>query len=47
MSGHPGYFRITVGEYRVIYRTHGDTVHVVVVGSRNDDDVYRKFDRLD
>lgn len=46
MQGHPGYFRITVGEFRVIYRTNDEIVHVVVVGSRNDDDVYRQFDRL-
>lgn len=46
MHGHPGYFRITVGEYRVIYRMHEGIVHIVVVGSRNDGDVYREFDRL-
>jgi len=46
MRGHPGYFRITVGEYRVIYKAIDGMVHVVVVGRRNDDAVYRSFDRL-
>lgn len=46
MHGYPGYFRITVGEYRVIYKTSDEVVHVVAVGQRNDDAVYRSFDRL-
>jgi hypothetical protein len=30
------YLRLAVGEYRVIYRDDEGTVHVVVVGKRND-----------
>lgn len=38
--------RIAVGEYRVIYRLEGDTLRVYLVGKRNDDDVYRRFERM-
>ena len=45
MAGHPGYKRLDQGEYRVIYRVDGNVVRVPAVGKRNDDEVYRKFDR--
>jgi mRNA interferase RelE/StbE len=35
-----------VGEYRVIYRISGDTVEVLLVGKRNDDEVYKDWKRL-
>jgi mRNA interferase RelE/StbE len=44
LSGSP-YRRVTVGEYRVIYRADDESVHVVVVGKRNDDEVYRRLER--
>ncbi len=37
--------RLAVGEYRVIYRLDDESVHVVVFGKRNDDEVYRQLDR--
>jgi mRNA interferase RelE/StbE len=39
------YWQLAVGEYCVIYRADGDTVHVAVVGKRNDNDVYRMLER--
>jgi mRNA interferase RelE/StbE len=39
------YRRIAVGEYRVIYRTDDESVYVVIVGKRNDDDVYKLMQR--
>lgn len=39
------YWRIAVGEYRVIYRADDDTVYVVAFGNRNDDAVYRSLAR--
>ena len=44
LAGTP-YRRIAVGEYRVVYRTDDETVYVVVVGKRNDDEVYRALER--
>jgi mRNA interferase RelE/StbE len=38
--------RVDVGEYRVIYRISGDTVEVLLVGKRNDDEVYKDWKRL-
>ncbi len=38
--------RISVGEYRVIYRVEGDMLRVYLVGKRNDADVYRRFERM-
>lgn len=39
------YRRISVGEYRVIYRVDGDDVIVPIFGKRNDDEVYKYLDR--
>jgi len=38
--------RVDVGEYRVVYRVENDALLVLVAGKRNDDDVYKKLDRL-
>jgi mRNA interferase RelE/StbE len=38
--------RIDVGEYRVIYAVSADVVEVLVIGARNDDDVYKIWERM-
>jgi mRNA interferase RelE/StbE len=45
ISGRPGYLRIDSGEYRVCYSVADSVVWVVVVGKRNDDEVYRQLRR--
>lgn len=40
------YLRATVGEYRIVYRVEEDTLKVVIIGKRNDDEVYRQLRRL-
>ena len=41
------YRRKDVGEYRIIYFVEGDVILIVVlVGKRNDDDVYKQLKRL-
>jgi mRNA interferase RelE/StbE len=45
LEGTP-YRRLAVGEYRVIYRADEESVHVLVVGKRNDDEVYRQLKRI-
>lgn len=45
LKGYP-YWRADVGEYRIIYRVEGDTLHVPLIGKRNDADVYRRLRRL-
>ena len=48
LSGYNPYLRVDVGEYRVIYRfdSKQKRITVVLVGKRNDGDVYREFKRI-
>lgn len=45
LTGYKNCFRVTSGEYRVIYTFSPDDVRVLVVGPRNDDSVYKRFER--
>jgi mRNA interferase RelE/StbE len=40
--------RVDSGEYRIVYRfdTNLDLVEVILVGKRNDDEVYKQLKRL-
>ena len=42
LKGYPEYKRVDVGEYRVIYRTEGDTLIIALIGKRNDE-IYKQF----
>ena len=48
LKGYIGYYRVDCGEYRIVYRFQPkeDLVEIILVGKRNDDDVYKKLDRL-
>ena len=48
LIGYPGYYRVDSGEYRIIYNFNPeeDLVEVILVGKRNDDEVYKKLERL-
>jgi len=46
LIGSPEYRRVDIGEFRIIYRVEDDVVKIAVAGKRNDNDVYRKFERL-
>jgi len=48
LSGYRGYYRVDSGEYRIIYqfKADEDLVEVILVGRRNDDDVYKRLERL-
>ncbi|NEQ19410.1 MAG: type II toxin-antitoxin system RelE/ParE family toxin [Microcoleus sp. SIO2G3] len=48
LSGYEGYYRVDSGEYRIVYRffPEQDLVEVILVGKRNDDDVYKRLKRL-
>jgi len=45
LNGYKNCFRVTSGEYRVIYMYSTNDVRVLEVGPRNDDSVYKSFDR--
>lgn len=38
--------RVDVGEYRIIYSVAGDAVEILVIGKRNDDEVYKRWARM-
>lgn len=48
LMGYEHYIRVDIGEYRIIYRYENvkDLITVVLVGKRNDDEVYRITKRL-
>lgn len=39
------YHRVDIGEYRIVYDVQNDEIHVLLVGKRNDDEVYRLLKR--
>lgn len=39
------YFRVDIGEFRLIYKFDKETLSVSEIGRRNDGDVYALFDR--
>jgi mRNA interferase RelE/StbE len=40
------YRRADIGEYRIVYRVNGDTLEVILIGKRNDDEVYKAMERM-
>ncbi len=46
LIGYPEYWRVDIGEYRIIYRIDEDFIKIVVVGKRNDNEVYKKFNKI-
>jgi mRNA interferase RelE/StbE len=47
LSGHPGFRRVDIGEYRICYEViTGGIIKVAVVGARNDDAVYKELKRV-
>lgn len=45
LSGRPGVKRVDSGEYRICYRADKNVVQIVVIGKRNDDEVYKLIER--
>ena len=45
LKGYP-YRRVDFGEYRIVYQVQGEDLQVLVIGKRNDDDVYKKLNHL-
>jgi mRNA interferase RelE/StbE len=48
LKGYPGLYRVDVGEYRIVYRfdPEPDLIVIILVGKRNDDEVYKRLSRL-
>jgi mRNA interferase RelE/StbE len=47
LQGHAGLLRVDSGEYRIIYQhiKQTDTVEILLIGKRNDDEVYKQLRR--
>jgi len=47
LIGYTSLRRVDSGEYRIIYRHHAaeDTVEILLIGKRNDDEVYKQLRR--
>lgn len=46
LIGFPDYHRVSVGEYRIVYRSEKNILFISIIGKRNDDAVYKKLKRL-
>ncbi len=46
LRGFKGYLRLRVGDYRVIYSKTNESICVVLIDNRSDDDVYKHLERL-
>ena len=40
------WYRVDIGEYRIIYSVRGNVLDVPLIGKRNDDEVYKKLKRM-
>ncbi|MDP2593267.1 MAG: type II toxin-antitoxin system RelE/ParE family toxin [bacterium] len=46
LKGNFSYYRVDIGEFRIIYKFTKYYLYVDLVGKRNDDEIYRKFRRM-
>lgn len=47
LKGAPnGERRVDIGEYRVVYSVVDDTIEILVIGKRNDGQVYKRWERI-
>ncbi len=45
LRGYEDMLRVDVGEYRIVYQVDGKALVVLLVGKRNDDEIYRRISR--
>jgi mRNA interferase RelE/StbE len=45
LAGYP-FWRARAGDYRIVYDFSPDTLFVVTIGKRNDDEIYRQVQRM-
>jgi mRNA interferase RelE/StbE len=46
LKGHHPLRRADIGEYRIVYFVKEDLLNIVLVGKRNDDEIYKQLKRL-
>src|SRR3989338_4889916 len=45
LRGYDHLYRVDVGEYRIVYRFDRETVYVLLIGKRNENEIYRELKR--
>jgi len=40
------FLRVDSGEWRIVYTVESETVKIILLGKRNDDEIYKLFERL-
>ncbi len=45
IQGRDDYWRVDIGEYRIVYEYDADTLFVILIGKRKDDEIYKKLER--
>ena len=40
------YYRVDVGEYRIIYRYKKEILIIILIGKRNDNEIYNLFNKV-
>lgn len=45
LKGYP-FYRVDMGEYRIIYEVEGETLNILIIGKRNDSQVYKEMKRV-
>jgi mRNA interferase RelE/StbE len=43
ITGLQGYYRVGIGEYRIVFKIEGDILKIPIIGKRNGDEVYRRL----
>jgi mRNA interferase RelE/StbE len=45
LKGYP-YYRADIGEYRIVYYVEEQTLEVLLIDKRNDDEIYKQLKRI-
>lgn len=43
LTGYEHLWRVTAGEYRIVYRVQDETLYIEIIGKRNYSEVYKKL----
>jgi mRNA interferase RelE/StbE len=46
LRGYPKYFRVDVGEFRIVYSFDKDCLYILLIEKRNDDEIYKRLKNI-
>jgi mRNA interferase RelE/StbE len=46
LQGYTNLYRLDVGEYRIVYSFDDEVISIILIGKRNDDEVYRDLKKI-